>query len=82
VQKAITEKRALEGMNHDQVLLALGHPRQKYRETKDGVDLEDWIYGEAPGKVTFVTFSGNKVVKVKEQYAGLGIQTAGASVTP
>ena len=82
VQKAITEKRALEGMNRDQVLLALGHPRQKYRETKDGVDLEDWIYGEAPGKVTFVTFSGNKVVKVKEQYAGLGIQTAAPGVTP
>jgi hypothetical protein len=82
VQKAISEKRALEGMNHDQVLLALGHPRQKYRETKDGADLEDWIYGEAPGKVTFVTFSGNKVVKVKEQYAGLGIQTSPASITP
>jgi hypothetical protein len=82
VKKAISEKRAVEGMNHDQVLLALGHPRQKYRETKDGVDLEDWIYGEAPGKVTFVTFSGNKVVKVKEQYAGLGIQTSAQSVTP
>jgi len=23
-----------------------------------------------------VTFSGNKVIKVKEQYAGLGIQSA------
>src|SRR5690349_10670721 len=82
VQKAVSEERATEGMNHDQVLLALGQPRRKYRETKDGVDLEDWIYGEAPGKVTFVTFSGNKVVKVKEQYAGLGIQTSAQSVTP
>lgn len=76
VQKAISEKRAMEGMDHDQVLLALGHPNRKYRENKDGVDLEDWIFGQAPGKVTFVTFSGNKVIKVKEQYAGLGIQTA------
>lgn len=76
VQKAIAEKRALEGMDRDQVILALGHPFRKYREAKDGVDLEDWIYGQAPGKVTFVTFAGNKVVKVKEQYAGLGIQTA------
>jgi len=66
-------------MDHDQVRLALGPPRRKYRETKDGVDLQDWIYGEAPGKVTF---SGNKVVKVKERYAGLGIQTAPPSVTP
>jgi hypothetical protein len=82
IKKAVEEKRALVGMDHDQVLLALGHPRQKYRETKDGVDLEDWIYGEAPGKVTFVTFSGNKVVKVKEEYAGLGIQTAAPGVTP
>jgi hypothetical protein len=76
VQKAITEKRALEGMDHDQVKLALGNPYRKYRETKDGNDLEDWIYGQAPGKVTFVTFQGNKVVKVKEQYAGLGSTTA------
>ena len=75
VQKAITEKRAMEGMDRDEVLLALGHPMRKYRETKDGTDLEDWIYGQAPGKVTFVTFSGSKVIKVKEQYAGLGIQT-------
>lgn len=82
VKKAVAEKRALVGMDHDQVLLAMGHPRQKYRETKDGVDLEDWIYGEAPGKVTFVTFSGNKVVKVKEEYAGLGIQAAPQTVTP
>jgi hypothetical protein len=34
------------------------------------------MYGQAPGKVTFVTFQGNKVVKVKEQYAGLGSTTA------
>jgi hypothetical protein len=76
MQQAISEKRALEGMSRDDVLMAMGHPLRKYRETKDGVDFEDWIYGEAPGKVTFVTFSGSKVVKVKEQYAGLGIQAA------
>ncbi|MDP9170382.1 MAG: DUF2845 domain-containing protein, partial [Acidobacteriota bacterium] len=76
MQKAIAEKRALEGMDRDEVLMALGHPLHKYRETKDGTDLEDWIYGQAPGKITFVTFSGSKVVKVKEQYAGLGITTS------
>jgi hypothetical protein len=56
------------------VVLALGLPVRKIRETKDGVELEDWIYGAPPGKITFVTFDGNKVVKVKEAYAGLGTQ--------
>lgn len=82
MQKAIAEKRALEGMSRDEVTMAMGHPLHKYRETKDGVDLEDWIYGEPPGKVTFVTFSNSKVVKVKEQYAGLGIQTSSKPITP
>jgi len=76
VQKAITEKRALVGMDRDQVLLALGHPDHKYRESKDGVESEDWIFGTPPGKIVFVTFNGNKVAKVKEEYAGLGSQTS------
>jgi len=37
-------------MDHDQVKLALGNPYRKYRETKDGDDLEDWIYGSRPAK--------------------------------
>jgi hypothetical protein len=72
IKNAIKEKRALEGMDKDQVLMALGKPRHKSRETKDGVELEDWIYGQPPGRISFVTFNGNKVVKVKEAYAGLG----------
>lgn len=82
VKQAIAEKRAMEGMDREQVLLALGHPDRKYRESKDGLDTEDWIYGTPPGKITFVTFGGSKVVKVKEQYAGLGIQTAAQQPTP
>jgi hypothetical protein len=74
VQAAIKEKRAREGMNHEQVVMALGRPRLKSRETKDGLELEDWVYGEAPGKITFITFKGDKVIKVKEAYAGLGSQ--------
>jgi len=74
VQKAIKDKRVTEGMNHEQVVMALGRPAHKSRETKDGVDLEDWVYGQAPGKITFVTFKGDKVIKVKESYAGLGMQ--------
>ncbi len=76
VQQAIKEKRAREGMDKEQVILALGRPRNKSREVKDGVELEDWVFGEAPGKIVFVTFNGNKVVKVKESYAGLGLEAA------
>lgn len=76
IQAAIKEKRALEGMDRDQVVMAIGKPRHKQRETKDGVELEDWIYGQPPGKITFVTFAGAKVSKVKEAYAGLGGSTA------
>jgi hypothetical protein len=72
IKQAIQDKKPIEGMDRDQVLLALGRPNRKTRESKDGVDTEDWIYGEPPGRVTFVTFSGAKVVRVKETYAGLG----------
>jgi hypothetical protein len=72
IKQAVVEKKAIEGMDRDQVLLALGRPNRKTRESKDGVDTEDWIYGEPPGRVTFVTFTGPKVTKIKETYAGLG----------
>lgn len=75
IKQAVTEKRAVEGMNRDQVLMALGKPRTKVRENKEGLDEEDWIYGLPPGRVTFVTFANGKVVRVKESYAGLGGQT-------
>lgn len=76
IQTAIKEQKAIEGMDRDQVLLSMGKPRSKSRETKDGAELEDWIYGQAPGKITFVTFDGPKVVKIREAYAGLGGSTA------
>ena len=72
MQTAIREKRAMVGMDREQVLLAMGRPAHKSRETKDGIEEEDWVYGQAPGKFTFVTFNGDKVTKVKESYAGLG----------
>jgi hypothetical protein len=76
IRKAIQDKRVIEGMDREQVLAAVGRPLRKERQTVDGTDLEDWMYGRAPGKLTFVTFEGNKVVKVKELYAGLGGSTA------
>lgn len=75
VQAAVKEKRAIEGMDRDQVILALGKPRTKVREAKEGLETEDWIYGQPPGKVTFVTFADGKVVRVRDTYAGLGGST-------
>ncbi|MGH9667016.1 MAG: hypothetical protein ACRD9L_21535 [Bryobacteraceae bacterium] len=82
VKQAIKENRAIEGMDRDQVVLAMGKPVRKIREEKEGVETEDWIYGQPPGKITFVTFNGSKVVHVKEDYAGLGGSVAAPSKTP
>jgi hypothetical protein len=77
IKKAIKEQKAIEGMDKDQVLLALGKPRNKSRETSaSGDELEDWIYGDPPGKMTFVRFSEGKVIKVSESYANVGGMTA------
>lgn len=77
IKKAIKEQRAVQGMDKDQVLLALGKPRSKSRETNhDGDEIEDWIYGDPPGKMTFVRFIESKVVKIDESYANVGGMTA------
>jgi hypothetical protein len=77
VKAAIKEKKVLEGMDRDQVVMALGRPEHKSREVKDGLEVEDWVYGQPPGKIVFVTFNGSKVIKVKEAYAGLGTEVSG-----
>lgn len=82
VKQAIKDKRAIEGMDREQVLMALGQPVRKIREEKDGMETEDWIYGQPPGKITFVTFGGAKVTHVKEDYAGLGGSIAPPTPTP
>jgi hypothetical protein len=77
IKQAIKENKAIEGMDRDQVILALGKPRHKERSfDKDGNEMEDWIYGDPPGKITFVTFDGSKVVRIKEAYADIGGSTA------
>jgi len=66
-KQAITDHEAIVGMNHEMVLAALGRPEHKVRERDpDGIETEDWIYGTPPARTTFVTFTGDKVIRVKE----------------
>jgi len=77
IQKAIKANKVILGMDRDQVLLAVGRPRHKERNvSNDGTETEDWIYGDPPGKITFVTFVGSKVTAIKEAYADIGGSTA------
>ena len=77
VKEAIKQKKAIVGMDRDQVMMAMGRPRRKERSTdKDGNESEDWVYGDPPGIITFVTFNGSKVAKVREDYANVGGSTA------
>jgi hypothetical protein len=77
VKQAIKANKVIVGMDREQVLLAMGKPRHKERSVdKDGTETEDWIYGDPPGKITFVTFANSKVIKVKEAYADIGGTTA------
>jgi len=77
VQQAIKANKVIVGMDRDQVILALGKPRHKERNAdKDGNETEDWIYGDPPGKITFVTFANSKVIRVNEAYADIGGSTA------
>jgi hypothetical protein len=79
IQNAIKAGKVIVGMDRDMVLLAVGRPRHKERNvSNDGEENEDWIYGDPPGKITFVTFVGSKVTKVKEAYADIG----GSTVPP
>jgi hypothetical protein len=67
MREAIAQKRAEIGMDQDEVTAALGRPERKVRERDaDGNDTESWIYGTPPNKTVFVTFAGEKVVKVTQ----------------
>jgi len=80
IKQAIHDKRVTVGMDRDQVTLAMGRPNHKERQSKDGVETEDWVFGMPPGRITFVTFEGAKVTKVKEAYAGLGSEVSDPTV--
>ncbi len=65
-QTAIKNHDAVVGMDHDMVIAALGLPDKKVREwDEEGRETEDWIYGLPPSPSIFVTFEGEKVIKVR-----------------
>jgi hypothetical protein len=67
MEKAIEEKRAINGMTREMVEAAVGKPDKKIREKNaNGDETEDWIYGTPPAVTMFVTFIGEKVTNVKE----------------
>ena len=66
-QQAIKDRMAVVGMDRDMVLAAMGRPDRKVRERDDaGNETEDWIYGNPPDRTVFVTFQGDKVVRVRQ----------------
>jgi hypothetical protein len=67
MKKAITERRAVLGMDREEVVAAIGKPDHKVRERDaEGYDTEDWIYGHPPDKTIFVHFRGDKVSSIKQ----------------
>jgi len=64
-KEAIKNHQVLAGMDRDAVLSSKGAPDRRVRETRNGVEQEDWIYG-LPPHVLFVTFDGDTVVAVKQ----------------
>jgi hypothetical protein len=63
---AIKNHHALVGMDRDMVTYAMGRPPRRLRESQEGQDYEEWIYGAPPKDVEFIRFVGNKVVRIEE----------------
>ena len=64
--KAVKNHRALVGMDKDMVIYAKGRPSRRLRESRDGKDYEEWIYGAPPQDVEFIRFIDDKVVSIEE----------------
>jgi hypothetical protein len=65
-QEAVKVKEARIGMDRSTVLLALGRPDNKFRETKNGIYSEQWLYYQRGLRALFVTFEDNVVVEIKQ----------------
>lgn len=65
-QEAVKAKEARIGMDRNTVIMALGRPDKRVRETEKGVYTEDWIYYGRGNRVTFVQFQDDVVVRIRE----------------
>lgn len=63
---AIKNHHALVGMDKDMVTYAMGRPPRRLRESQEGQDYEEWIYGAPPQDVEFIRFVGDKVIRIEE----------------
>ena len=70
IRKAVLDHKALVGMNRDMVLAAVGRPNQKFRQTEEGVEYEDWMYGTPPADVNFLRFKGDELVRIESLAQG------------
>jgi hypothetical protein len=64
-KKAITDHKALVGMNREMVTYAKGRPPQKHREKDGDLEYEEWIYGTPPQDVEFIRFAGDEVIRIE-----------------
>ena len=65
-QEAVKAKEARIGMDRSTVIMALGRPDNKFRETKNGIYTEQWLYYQRGLRALFVTFEDNVVVEIKQ----------------
>jgi hypothetical protein len=65
IKEAIKNHQVIVGMDRDAVLSSKGAPDRKVREVREGVEVEDWIYG-LPPHVLFVTFENDVVTSVEQ----------------
>lgn len=73
-REAIESQEVIVGMDKEMVLLSKDKPVRKVRDYKGGIETEDWIYGEPPGDIIFITFENGEVIRIKEAHAALGGQ--------
>ena len=64
--QAVKTHHALVGMDKDVVIYAMGRPPHRLRETQDGREYEEWIYGTPPQDVEFIRFLGDTVVTIED----------------
>ena len=66
VQAAIKNHKVLVGMDREMVIYAVGGRARKLRDKdENGVDYEEWIYGDPPQEVQFVRFQGQLVSRLE-----------------